>query len=94
MLVNDPEHAAVAARAAAARVGGGAVEANAPPTTGGEDFGDMLKVKPGAFIFVGNGRAPDGSFHAVHTPHYDFNDDILTLGTAYWVSLVRQELAA
>ena len=69
------------------------VEANAPPITGGEDFADMLRVKPGAFIFVGNGVKADGSFHSVHTPNYDFNDDILTLGAGYWVSLVRQELA-
>ena len=94
VLVNDPEHAEIAARAAAALVGAENVEANAPPITGGEDFGDMLRVKPGAFIFVGNGLNQDGTFHAVHTPLYDFNDEILTLGASYWVSLVRQELAA
>ena len=93
VLINDPEHAAIAARAASALVGEDAVITNAPPITGGEDFADMLRAKPGAFIFIGNGVAPDGSFHAVHTPHYDFNDEILTLGSAYWVSLVRQELA-
>jgi metal-dependent amidase/aminoacylase/carboxypeptidase family protein len=37
---------------------------------------------------------PDGTHHPVHTPLYDFNDDIITLGAAYWVSLVREELAA
>ena len=36
--------------------------------------------------------APDGSFRDVHTPGYDFNDEILTLGAAYWISVVRQEL--
>ena len=94
VLVNDAEHVEIAARAAAHLVGEDAVDANAPPITGGEDFADMLREKPGAFIFVGNGVAQDGSFHAVHTPHYDFNDDIIPLGVAYWVSLVRQELAA
>lgn len=93
-LVNDPEHAAIAAAAAASLVGESAVDADAPPITGGEDFADMLRLKPGAFIFIGNGTAPDGSFHAVHTPHYDFNDDIIPLGVGYWVSLVRRELAA
>ena len=94
VLVNDPEHAGIAARAATSLVGPENVDANAAPITGGEDFADMLREKPGAFIFIGNGTQPDGSFHAVHTPHYDFNDDILTLGSAFWVSLVRQELAA
>ena len=52
----------------------------------------MLEASPGGFIMIGNGVAPDGSFHNVHTPHYDFNDEILTLGAGYWVSLVEQEL--
>jgi amidohydrolase len=94
VLTNDPDHAARAGRAAAALVGERAVDANAQPITGGEDFADMLRVKPGAFIFIGNGVRDDGSFHAVHTPHYDFNDDIIPLGVGYWVSLVRQELGA
>jgi hippurate hydrolase len=94
VLTNDPDHAARAARAASALVGQGAVDADAPPITGGEDFADMLKVKPGAFIFIGNGVKEDGSFHSVHTPHYDFNDEIIPLGVGYWVSLVRQELGA
>ena len=93
VLVNDAEHAATMARAAQSLVGTEAVNANAPPITGGEDFADMLRVKPGAFIFIGNGVQPDGSFHSVHTPKYDFNDDILTLGAGFWVNLVRQELA-
>lgn len=93
VLVNDAEHAATMARAAQSLVGAEAVNANAPPITGGEDFADMLRVKPGAFIFIGNGVQPDGSFHSVHTPNYDFNDDILTLGAGFWVNLVRQELA-
>ncbi len=93
VLVNDAEHAATMARAAESLVGAEAVHANTPPITGGEDFADMLRVKPGAFIFIGNGVQPDGSFHSVHTPNYDFNDDILTLGAGFWVNLVRQELA-
>jgi amidohydrolase len=94
VLVNEAERTATAARAAAALVGEAAVDAEHRMITGGEDFADMLRVKPGAFIFIGNGTKPDGSYHAVHTPHYDFNDEILTLGSAYWVSLVQQELAA
>ena len=92
VLVNDPDHTVAAAKAAAALVGEDNVNANAAPITGGEDFADMLKAKPGAFIFIGNGLKPDGTHHSVHTPDYDFNDDILTLGASYWVSLVRQEL--
>jgi hippurate hydrolase len=39
---------------------------------------------------IGNGKGP--SFKNNHMPDYDFNDDILVLGAAYWVSLVHQEL--
>jgi amidohydrolase len=89
--VNTAEKVPVAAAAAAALVG----EANVgdiPLSTGGEDFAFMLREKPGVFMRIGNGSNPDGSFHNVHTPLYDFNDDALALGSAYWASLVQQEL--
>lgn len=43
-------------------------------------------------IMIGNGTAPNGSSRYVHTPHYDFNDEILCIGAAYWASLVKEEL--
>jgi metal-dependent amidase/aminoacylase/carboxypeptidase family protein len=30
----------------------------------------------------------------VHNPRYDFNDDALSIGASYWVTLAEQELAA
>jgi hippurate hydrolase len=92
VLVNDPKHAVRATHAAAELVGDDQVNSQYRLVTGGEDFADMLRVKPGAYIFIGNGAAADGTFHAVHTSHFDFNDEILTLGVAYWVNLVHQEL--
>jgi len=89
--VNDAEKTVVARDAAAALVGAPQV-GEVPPSTGGEDFSFMLREKPGAFMRIGNGSNPDGSFHNVHTPHYDFNDEALALGSAYWVSLVQREL--
>ena len=52
----------------------------------------MLQARAGGFVMIGNGSAKDGVVHHVHTPGYDLNDDILTLGVAYWVQLVRIEL--
>lgn len=43
-------------------------------------------------IGIGNGVGADGTWHALHSPKFDFNDDILPLGATYWVSVVRQEL--
>jgi hypothetical protein len=48
----------------------------------------------GSFLFIGNGREANGSFHNIHTPAYDFKDSILALGAAYWVRLVQAELEA
>jgi len=92
-LVNHPEHTEVAVAAATALVGAANVAPDAPAITGGEDFCYMLEAKPGAFIFIGNGSAATGPTHLLHTPRYDFNDEIIPLGAAYWVSLVHHELA-
>ena len=73
-------------------VGPDGVDDRMMPVTGGEDFAFMLRAKPGAFVFMGNGTAPDGSVHALHTPLYDFNDDALPYGIAFWLGLVRREL--
>jgi hippurate hydrolase len=91
-LVNHSEQTDVSVAAARALVGEGHVMADAPQLTGSEDFSFMLEARPGGFIMIGNGVAPDGSFHNVHTPGYDFNDEIITLGAGYWVSLVQEEL--
>lgn len=93
-VVNHDAETDVAAAAARAIVGGEAVSTDAPKSTGGEDFAFMLEKRPGAIIGIGNGVNPDGTWHALHTPKYDFNDEILPLGAAYWVSIVRQELRA
>lgn len=92
-LVNHGEQTDIAAAAATVLVGRDNVDTNAPIVIGSEDFAFMLEARPGSFIFIGNGVAPDGSFNNVHTPLYDFNDEILPLGSAYWVSLVHQELS-
>ena len=43
-------------------------------------------------MLIGAGAKPTARFHDVHTPDYDFNDEILTLGSAYWVCLAQEEL--
>ncbi len=91
-LINQPEQTQVALAAAAAVVGMEKVNPTLRPTTGGEDFAEMMQQRPGAFMRIGNGAAPDGSFNAPHTPLYDFNDAIIPDGIAYWVNVVRQEL--
>ena len=54
---------------------------------GAEDFSFMLNARPGAFIFVGNGDSA-----GLHHPAYNFNDEVIPVGTSYWVKLVETAL--
>ncbi|CAO3407917.1 M20 aminoacylase family protein [Azospirillum largimobile] len=86
--VNSEEEARVAAAAAARVVGEENVVWAPAPTMAAEDFGYMLKERPGAYIWLGHG-GHRGPSCRLHNPHYDFNDAILTTGASYWASLVE-----
>lgn len=68
-------------------VGVSNVDTNVDPAMAGEDFAFMLKRRPGAFIFIGNGDTA-----ALHNPHYDFDDEAIPYGISYWVRLAEQRL--
>ena len=91
-LVNAAEQTSIAVEAASLTVGRDKVNANTAPLAGAEDFAFMLEKKPGAYIMIGNGGDGEGGCQNVHSPLYDFNDEILTTGAAYWVNLVQLEL--
>ena len=92
-LVNPPDQVDIFARAARSVLGAENVITDMAPITGGEDFALMLEVTPGALAFLGNGTAPDGTIHNVHTPYYDFNDEAVGVGVALWDHLARQQLS-
>lgn len=92
VLVNTAEETQKAARAAAKVVGEANVAIDDPPVMGSEDFAFMLQVKPGSYVWIGNGVGQEGGC-MVHNPHYDFSDEILPVGASYWAALVEQELA-
>jgi amidohydrolase len=60
------------------------------PTMGGEDFAYMLNEKQGAYLMLGGGRGPDEP--VLHHPRYDFNDEILPIGSSWYSSLVEKYL--
>lgn len=91
-VVNTAAETAAAVAAAASLVGEAQVHTDIPPAMGSEDFAFMLQKRPGAYIGIGAGEGPNDP--PVHNPYYDFNDRILPLGAAYWVALVKQQLAA
>jgi hippurate hydrolase len=61
------------------------------PMMGSEDFGYMLAERPGTYFFLGTQRTPNDP--PLHHPRYDFNDDILPIGTTFWVELAERYLA-
>ena len=91
-LLNHAAQTDIAASAARALVGEGAVTTETEPRMFSEDFAFLLQARPGAFIFIGNGVGPNGEAAHLHKSDYDFNDAILTLGASYWVSLVQETL--
>ena len=89
--VNHKEQATFGAKVAAAIVGPENVQQDAPPSMGGEDFSYMLEKVPGAYIWLGIGGAKDGRI--LHNARYDFNDEALPIGVAWWAGLVERHLA-
>jgi len=87
VTVNSPEQTAFAAEVAREVVGKDRVDADTPPSMGGEDFSFMLNERPGAYIFVGNGDSSE-----LHTDTYDFNDAVIPVGATYWVKLAEKAL--
>jgi amidohydrolase len=85
---NHERETAFAASVASDVVGRERVDVNVAPVMGAEDFSFMLNARPGAFIFVGNGDTA-----GLHHPAYDFNDEVIPVGTSYWVKLVETALA-
>jgi hippurate hydrolase len=84
---NHARQTEFASTIAAEVVGAERVDQNTPPVMGAEDFSFMLEARPGAFIFVGNGDSA-----GLHHPAYDFNDEVIPIGTSYWVKLVENAL--
>lgn len=87
---NSEEETALALKAAIAVVGEQCVNQNPTPSMGSEDFAFMLQKKPGCYLWIGNGASENSCL--LHNPHYDFNDEILSVGAAYWVKLVETVL--
>lgn len=92
VTINDPKATEWALQAAIAVAGEVNVDRHPIPSMGSEDFAYMLQNKPGCYLWLGNGSGENGCL--LHNPHYDFNDEILPVGAAYWVTLVKQLLTS
>jgi hippurate hydrolase len=60
----------------------------------------MLRERPGAYLFLGNGAAVGAHRSAghgagpctLHSASYDFNDELIPIGASFWVRLVERYL--
>ena len=89
VLVNSVAETAFALEVASELVGVEHTVYPFGPVTGSEDFAYYLQHRPGCFLRLGNGE--DSAM--VHNARYDFNDQNLTVGAAYWTRLAERFLA-
>ncbi len=89
VLVNSVAETAFALQVASELVGAEHTVYPFGPVTGSEDFAYYLQHRPGCFLRLGNGE--DSAM--VHNAKYDFNDQNLTVGAAYWTRLAERFLA-
>ncbi len=99
--INSPAEYTLATSVAEQLVGSANLVRNLEPSMGSEDFSFMLKVKPGAYLRLGQGeQLPDGQGGLVggvgsrflHNSCYDFNDSVLPLGSALFAGIVERSL--
>jgi hippurate hydrolase len=90
--INAADATAIALAAAQDVVGPGSVHKQLKPSMGAEDFAYLAQAKPACYVWLGNGPTAGGCM--LHSPHYDFNDEIITTGIRYWVRLAQLALTA
>jgi hippurate hydrolase len=90
--INSAPEAALALEAAGAA---GLQASVAPqPAFTSEDFAFMLRERPGAYLWLGQGRADSGADgeRPLHHPCYDFNDDALPFGVRWFCAVAERAL--
>lgn len=86
-LINAKAETEFAQQIALSTFASGTVIEDFQPRTASEDFAFMLEQKPGTYFFVGNGDSA-----GLHSPDYDFNDEILLPASLFWVRLTEASL--
>lgn len=88
--VNSGTEAEACASVASAVVGPDRVSREMDPVMGSEDFAFLLNERPGCYVFLGSGEDSP----PLHSPNYDFPDEIIPWGVAYWTALAESRLSA
>lgn len=87
--INDKKSAQLATAIFEKTYGKNSINRVEKPTMTSEDFSYMLEEKPGAYIWLGAGENSE----KLHSPFYDFNDELLPIGANYWANLAETILS-
>ena len=90
VTINSNKETSIAADTAAEIVGENNVDRKMTPVMGSEDFSFMLNKLPGAYICIG--QKDNKHKTSVHNAEYDFNDEMIPIGTSYLIKLVQKIL--
>jgi hippurate hydrolase len=88
--INHEKDAIFAQKIISEVLGPDGLDTDITPSMGAEDFSYLIQQKEGAYIWLGAGRDSQN----LHSPLYDFNDDLLPLGASLWVRLVEAKLSS
>lgn len=89
VLINEPEPVALAREAALGVVSESGIRAISEPNMGSEDFGYYLERVRGCYVRFG--AAPgDGESCSSHSGRFDFNEQVLAVGAAYFTAVARR----
>ena len=91
-LINSTEEAELAYSVCCDLIGEEKVHDDLPLVMASEDFAVMLNEVPGCYINIGNGAYGHPGGCDVHNESYDFNDDILPIGAAFFVEIAKRRL--
>jgi hippurate hydrolase len=86
--INDPAAVAMVQQVVTRAFGAENFEMRSVPLMGSEDCSFMLDKVPGAFVFIGNGESS-----ALHTSTYNFNDEIIGNGVAFFCEMAEAYLS-
>jgi hippurate hydrolase len=85
ILENWPEQTKAAAAVAVELFGPENVDSDAPPFFTSEDFADMLKIVPGAYVRLGQAEGP-----GLHNASYVFDDELIPTGALLLATLLQK----
>lgn len=92
-LVNDPAMAEFVAGVASEVLGPENVKRDLV-SMGGEDMAYFLQKVPGCFFFLGAGNEAKGCGHPHHSPHFDFDEDAMAIGSEILLRIAERYPAA